>query len=44
VETADGYLGDDNPPIIIFAEIGAVAYDDYFYTKEEFLEKFGVSA
>jgi len=44
VQTADDYLGDDNPPIIIFAEIGAVAYDDYFYTKEEFLEKFGVSA
>jgi hypothetical protein len=43
VETADGYLGDDNPPIIIFADTGNVAYDDYFYTQAEFLEKFGVS-
>jgi hypothetical protein len=34
---------DDNSPIIIFADNGDVAYQDYFYTKEEFLEKFGVS-
>lgn len=32
---------DDNSPIIVFADNGDVAYQDYFYTKQEFLEKFG---
>jgi hypothetical protein len=43
ISVDDDGVFDDNSPITIFADNGDVAYQDYFYTKQEFLEKFGVS-